>query len=153
MSRAWRLPLAGLAVIALGACTVGPNSSYVGPIDAPADAQVLAAGMADFMAGRLPAASTIVALDPIAPGQAGNAVTPALVTALRERGFAIANEHQAGMPGSHRLRYWVTPLDNGDLVRLTVDGTEASRFFVRNTAGTLQAAGPYMVRLSAEAAS
>ena len=153
MSRAWRLPLAGLAVITLGACVAGPNSSYVGPIDAPADAQVLAAGMADFMAARLPAASTTIALDPTAAGQAGNALTPVLVTALRERGFAIANEHQAGMPGSHRVRYRVTPLDNGDLVRLTVDGTEASRFFARNTAGTLQAGGPYTVRLSAEAAS
>jgi len=137
----------------VGACAVGPDSSYVERIDTPGDAKVLASGLADFLAARLPASSSVIVLDPTPSGQAGNALTPALVTALRARGFAIANDRQAGMPGSHRVRYWVTPLDNGDLVRLTVDGTEASRFFARNTAGTLQAAGPYMVRLSAEAAS
>jgi hypothetical protein len=43
----------------------------------------------------------------------------------------------------HHPRYLVTALDNGDLVRLTLDdATEGSRFFVRNTAGGLQAGGP-----------
>jgi hypothetical protein len=46
----------------------------------------------------------------------------------------------------HHPRYLVTALDNGDLVRLTLDdATEGSRFFVRNTAGGLQAGGPLTV--------
>jgi hypothetical protein len=53
----------------------------------------------------------------------------------------------------------VTPLDNGDLVRLAIDDlvrlaiddrTEASRFFVRNSRGGLQAGGPFMVRQNTE---
>ncbi len=35
---------------------------------------------------------------------------------------------------------------SGELVRLLLDGNkEASRFFVRNTAGALQSGGPYTV--------
>jgi hypothetical protein len=43
-------------------------------------------------------------------------------------------------------------LDNGDLVRVWIDDrAQASRLFVRNTAGGLQAGGPFMVRQMAEA--
>jgi hypothetical protein len=74
------------------------------------------------------------------------------VAALRDRGFAVADEGQAGTHGTHHIRYLVTPLDNGDLVRVSIDDSaQASRFFVRNTAGGLQAGGPFMVRQTAEA--
>ena len=64
----------------------------------------------------LPAASSTVVLDPTPSDQAGNALTPAFVAALRDRGFAVADDGQAGTPGTHHIRYLVTPLDNGDLV-------------------------------------
>ncbi|MGH7071566.1 MAG: hypothetical protein ACREFO_16355, partial [Acetobacteraceae bacterium] len=114
----------------------GPNSSYVAPLQQPADAHVLANGMAAFVAMRFPAGSSTVVLDPTPSDQARNSLTPALASALRRRGFAIAEDGQPVPAGAHHLRYLVTPLDNGDLVRLTLDGaTEGSRFFVRNTAG------------------
>ena len=92
-------------------------------------------------------------LDPTPSDQAGNDLTPVFVAALRDRGFAVADARQAGASGAHHIRYLVTRLDNGDLVRVSIDGgaMEASRFFVRNTAGDLQAGGPFTVRQMAEA--
>jgi hypothetical protein len=146
MIRPWPLCLNFLAAVALAACTIGPNTSYVAPLQQSADAQVLADGMADFIAMRLPAASSTVVLDPTPSDQAGNALTAAFAAALRLRGFAVAEANQHVTAGAHRIRYLVTPLDNGDLARLTIDNsTEGSRFFVRNTAGTLQAGGPFAV--------
>ena len=130
----------------LAACALGPGSSYVAQLQQPADAEVLADGMADFVAMRFPAASSTVVLDPTPSDQAGNALTPAFAAALRRRGFAVAEDGQPVPAGVHHIRYLVTPLDNGDLVRLTIDdSTEGSRFFVRNTAGGLQAGGPFTV--------
>jgi hypothetical protein len=64
----------------------------------------------------------------------------------------ITDNGQAVPARAHHLRYLVTSLDNGDLVRLTLDdATEGSRFFVRNTAGGLQSGGPFTVT-QAEAA-
>lgn len=130
----------------LAACALGPGGSYVSRLGTPADAQVLAASMVEFVATKLPAASSAVVLDPTPSGQAGNPVTPAFVAALRDRGFAVADDRQARTAGAYRIRYLVTPLDNGDLVRVSIDGrAEASRFFVRNSAGRLQVGGPFTV--------
>jgi hypothetical protein len=145
MNVSFRLNLVFVAALMSG-CAVGPDSSYVAPLRQPADAETVADDIAAFVAMRLPATSSTVALDPTPLSQAGNAVTPALAAALRHRGFGVAEATQAAPPGAHRLRYLVTSLDNGDLVRLTLDdNAEGSRFFVRNTAGGLQSSGPFMV--------
>lgn len=147
MSRLSLLLASSLLAVALTGCAVRPDESFVERIEAPADAQVLATGMVDFVVARLPAASSTVVLDPTPSDQAGNALTPAFVAALRQHGFAVADSAQVGTAGVHRLRYWVSALDNGTLIRLSLDGsTEAARFFVRNTAGGLQPGGPFMVR-------
>jgi hypothetical protein len=136
----------------LAGCTLGPDTSYVAELQQPADAEILVNGMAAFVAMRLPAASSTVVLDPTPSDQVRNSLTPALTAALRRRGFAVAEDGQAVSAAVHHLRYLVTSLDNGDLVRLTLDGAiEGSRFFVRNTAGGLQSGGPFMVT-QAEAA-
>ena len=137
-----------LACVSLAACAGSPAGSYVAPSTAPADAQTLAAGIADFMASSLPAASTTLALEPPAPEQSGNALTPVLANALRRRGFATVDaDGDAVPPGARRVRYRVTPMDGGDLVRLTIDGgtIQGNRFFARNRAGYLQAGGPFTV--------
>jgi hypothetical protein len=145
MIRPCRFVLPCLAALLTG-CALGPHSSYVAQLEEPADAQVLANGIAAFVATRLPAASSVVALDPTPSDQADNSLTPALASALRRRGFAVAEEGQTLPSGAHHLRYLVTPLDRGNLVRLTLDGTsEGSRFFVRNSAGGLQSGGPFTV--------
>jgi hypothetical protein len=149
--RVARFALPCLAALLTG-CALGPDSSYVAQLPQPADAETLANGIADFVAMRLPAASSTVELDPTPSDQARNSLTPALATALQRHGFAVAEDGQAVTAGAHHLRYLVTPLDNGDLVRLTLDdAAEGSRFFVRNAAGGLQSGGPFMVT-QAEAA-
>lgn len=153
MTNPLRLGLSLLVACSLAACAAGPGNSYVGPVDTQADAQMLASDMADFVAGQLPAASSTVVLDPTPSGQASNDLTPAFVAALRDRGFAVADSRQGDASGAHHVRYLVTRLGNGDLVRVTIDGgaAEASRFFVRNAVGNLQAGGPFTVRQMAEA--
>lgn len=144
MSRRLRLvPLA--AVCGLAACAVGPNTSYVDSLSAPADATVIAAGIGTFLRTQMPAASSTIALDPTPMDQASNALTPALADNLRQQGFAVADG--VAPAGAHTLRYWVTPMDgSGELVRLMIDGRkEASRFFARSTAGGLQSGGPFTV--------
>jgi hypothetical protein len=149
-----RTPCQALVLLAaslLGGCALGSSGSYVANLRAPADAQVLASGMVDFVAAELPAASSTISLDPTPSGQQKNALTPALLRDLRQRGFAIADGNQADQAGIHHLRYLVTPLEGGVLVRLSIDDrTQAARFFAPNTAGSLQAGGPFMVRRLAE---
>ena len=137
----------------VAACALGSGSSYVDRVVTPADAKVLAGAMAEFVAGRLPAGSSAVILDPTPSEQAANALTPAFVAALRDRGFAVADASQVGAPHTRRIRYLVTRLDNGNLLRVTIDdgAAEASRLFVRNSTGDLQAGGPFTVRQMARA--
>lgn len=144
--------LVSLAASLLGGCALGASGSYVADLRAPTDAQVLASGVVDFVAAELPAASSSIALDPTPSSQQKNALTPALLRDLRQRGFAIADDKQADQAGIHHLRYLVTPLEGGVLVRLSIDDrTRAARFFTRNSAGSLQAGGPFMVRQLTEA--
>jgi len=105
----------------VAACALGSGSSYVDRVVTPADAKVLAGAMAEFVAGRLPAGSSAVILDPTPSEQAANALTPAFVAALRDRGFAVADASQVGAPHTHRIRYLVTRLDNGNLLRVTIE--------------------------------
>ena len=152
MSRPSWAALPFVAAALLAACATAPGGSYVAELQQPADAEALANGMAEFVAARLPAAASALALDPTPSGQAGNAVTPALAAALRRHGFAIAESRQPSPAGAHHLRYLVTPLDAGVLVRLTIDqSTEGARFFARDSAGALRSGGPTTVT-QAEAA-
>jgi hypothetical protein len=126
--------LAGLAACA----TNGPSTSYVAAVDSEADAKQLAGAAAEFAARKLPASST-VSLDPVPDGQSKNALTPAICEALKGRGFIVADRSH------HFLRYLATPLGDGDLLRLSLDGTEVSRFFIRSDKG-LQPGGPFTLR-------
>ncbi len=137
-----------LALIGLAGCASGPDTSLVEPSLAPSDARLIATGISTFLRGQLPAASTTIILDPPAVDQTGNALTPVLTDTLRQQAFAVATA--IAPPGAHRLRYWVTPLDgSGELVRLRIDGrTQAAQFFARDTAGALQAGGPFTVMQS-----
>jgi hypothetical protein len=135
----------GLA-LCLSACALDPNGSYVAQIERPEDAAILASGITTFVAAKLPAASTAIVLDATPADQAGNGLTPALAEALRRAGFAVADPTQAMSGIGHHLKYLVTPLDSGSLVRLVLDDrTAASRFFARSPSGELQAGGPFTV--------
>lgn len=132
--------------LGLSACAFDPSGSYVAQIERPEDAAVLASGITTFVSAKLPAASTTIVLDATPTDQTGNSLTPALAEALRRAGFAVADPTQTMSSSGHHLKYLVTPLDSGSLVRLVLDDrTAASRFFGRNTSGELQAGGPFTV--------
>lgn len=143
-----RFMLALVVALGLAGCAGVVDASYVGPLAAPADAAVLASGITEFMAARLSPATTTLALDPLASDQTSNALTPALTASLRKRGFATVEAGGAAPPGARHVRYWITPMGTGNLVRLTIDGgaIEGSRFFIRNSKGGLQAGGPFTVK-------
>lgn len=140
MTRALPLLLAGLV---LTACA--DNRSYVAPGQGPADARVLANGVADFMSQRLRTPHATVML---APAQADNDVTEEITAALKRRGFSVTTEGTDAAAGQP-LRYLVTPLDNGDLLRMKLKGVASgARFFTRGPGG-LQPSGPFTVTVEA----
>jgi hypothetical protein len=146
------LPAALLAALALGGCatTPRPSLSHVSGVSA-SDAALLANAMAQFLGQQLPRAATTLVLQPPSRDQASNALTPALHSALVQAGFGV-QEAAPGTPlpnsGGYALRYLVSPLDAGVLVRLQYHQTEASRWYARNSSGQLQAASPFTVRVA-----
>ncbi len=139
-----------LAVLLLAGCaTSRPPGSYVSGVF-ESDAALLASAMVEYLGEQLPPASTTFLLQPPARDPLGNALTPALGSALRQAGFAV-QEAAPGSPagsGVYALRYLISPLDAGVLVRLQYQQTEASRWYVRNSRGELQAASPFTVRVA-----
>lgn len=136
-----RILAPALALACLSGCALdGPAASYVAPVlTSQGDAQALAASIASVAEAALPPGPGAVWLEPPASGQDGGDVGPALTAILGRNGFRIAEAPE----GAHRLRYWLTPLDQGDLVRVAVDGApRAACVFARAANGTLQPASP-----------
>lgn len=136
-------PLALLPILLLAGCASTGGSYVDGSAFAAGDAATLASEMTTFVKSTLPPGSSTLVLDPPPAEQASNTLTPVFADSLRQAGFAIA---PAATPEARHIRYLVTPLDGGTLVRLSVGGTQAARFFVREAGGGLQARGPFMVR-------
>lgn len=135
-----------VAVVALSGCAIGPDTSYVGEFRQPDDAGVVATAMAEFVSMRLPGAPGVLALDPTPSDEVRNALTPAFASALRRCGFTVGGNTRPYDGTTHRIRYLVTPLDDGILARLTIDGTtEGSQFFARMAGRGLQPSGPFTV--------
>jgi len=126
-----------LTVISVSGCAIGPNTSYVGNFGPPGDAGAVATAMAEFVSMNLPrAARGVLVLDPTPANQARNTLTPMFDAALRRYGFTIGDGSRPLAGTTHRVRYLVTPLDNGALARLSIDGTtEGAQFLVRNSGG------------------
>jgi hypothetical protein len=142
------MPALGILVtIAVSGCAISPNTSYVGEFGQPADARAVATTMAEFVSMTLPGAPGVLVLDPTPSDQASNTFTPSFAAALRRYGFTIGDDRRPLAGTMHRVRYLLTPLDNGVLARLTIDeSTEGAQFFARNAGGSLQPGGPFTVR-------
>lgn len=142
-----------ILVLALAACaSTRPTMSYVAGGLSPADATVLATDIADHLADPLPPAKSSVVLDPPA-SQAADALTPVLLSKLRSTGYGVivADPKTGAKPGAGTpVRYLVSPLDNGVVLRLQYLGVEATRFYPRSAGGALVAAGPFTVREGAQ---
>lgn len=140
-----RLTICAAVVASIGGCaTTQGGGSWVGKVN-EGQARQVAEGMAGFVAQQLPPARTTLVLEPPAEGQGSNAVTSALGPALRQAGFAVADP-KAEVSGAVRVRYLVTAMDDGVLVRLRLGDTEAARWYRPDAAGSLAAASPFTVR-------
>ncbi|MCC8943106.1 conjugal transfer protein TrbH [Bradyrhizobium sp. Arg68] len=140
-------------VLALGACaTTRPTMSFVAGGLSPADAMVLANDVATHLADSLPPAKSSLVLDPPASRNA-DVLTPVLLTKLRSAGYGVieADPRTGAKSGEGTpVRYLVSPLDNGVVLRLQYLGVEATRFYPRSAGGALVAAGPFTVRGGAQ---
>lgn len=134
------------SVLALSACaTVGMSASYVAPLSNQNDAPVLAGGIVSVLNKELPAGRVYVAFD---HPEGSDDVRIALNEAMHKGGLLIAPPGQTGQ-NVHQVHYWITPLDNGDLERVQIDGkTLASVVFDRSTAGGLIMRHPFTVLAS-----
>jgi hypothetical protein len=131
MSKA--LPLLGMVLMA--GCAA-PMASYVEPITSE-DTKVISAGIGSFVSDRqTPNAGPIVLESP----EGDALMAPEIKSALEAAGYKVV-----GSGGKHRLRYQVMALDTGVLMRLSLDGGDAARFYQRQ-AGTLSPSGPFTFR-------
>lgn len=141
---------AGVVSAMLTGCAMLPsrNTSYVSArITAPADARMIADDAASYLTHPLPPARTTLVLDPPQRVQ-GNVMTPTFEAALRSKGYAVTelNRHPSAKPKGVQLRYLVSPLDSGVLLRLQYEGVEAARFYPRAASGALTIGAPFTVR-------
>ena len=137
-----RRALPFVAGLALSACAMQPDS-YVGTVGGPSEAQTIANGITDFAAAHLSPGKLVLA--PIPGDQAQNAVTPALVRSLQAAGFTVEAKPDKD---AHALQYVVTPLDTGDLLRITLDQDIMGARFFTNDGGRLIADNPFTVRIA-----
>lgn len=132
-----------------GCAALRPGMSYVAPEISATDAKVLASDAVDYLAGALPAARTTVVLDAVS-NERSDVLRPALIADLRATGFGVRPMVQPtpdarpadGVP----VRYVVSQLEGGVVMRLHYRGTEAARFYRRGNDGALAVSGPFTVR-------
>ena len=150
MSRA----LLVLALLALSACA--STRTRPGDALAAADASFMASEVAAYVAVELPPASSTVWLAlPSAPAPESKVAPaplgPAVAAALRDRGFAVV-EDSAASDGAHAVSVDALELAGssaagaGVLLKVSIDGAAASRWYEREASGGLAAAGAYTVR-------
>ncbi len=131
-----------IPLIAGGCASLQPSMvSYVGVTDLH-DVSYVASAITTYVATKLPPSSSTVLLEQ--PPGGWDPVTPELRDELRSRGFTMADA--AHPAGAHTLSYIATPFEGGMLVEISIDGAQASQFLARDSAGKLEAGGPYTVR-------
>lgn len=113
------------------------QSKNVGPQIAAPDVGPVTEDMAQFLAFQLPAAKTTLAIEP-----AETPLHQSLIGQLTGKGFGVSDDD----PQAVSLRYLVTPLDGGVLVRMQYKHTEASRYYPRASDGSLSFSNIYSVR-------
>ena len=92
----------------------------------------------------------IIALASLPEAQAGNPVTGQIRDKLSQRGYRFAGPEAAGQ---HHLQYRVSRYGQEVLLRVTLDGVEASVLFARDAQGVLKAAAPLAMRQKGKAPS
>ena len=126
-------------LLLLAGCATGIPNSYVEAVTSQ-DAKTIGEGIVAFVRDRQKPAAGPIALE---VPEDDVLLAPEIKAALESAGYKVSG------PGArHRLRYQVTPLGTGMLVRLSLDGGDAARFYQRNL-GTLAPNGPFTLREAA----
>ena len=112
--------------------------NYVAPEVSLADSEKIAADMARFLANQLPPARTTIGLS-----GSSSMFNEMLVNELAWRGFGISEGGSGDDEQVVQLRYFVTILDTGIVVRMRYNAHVAGRFYQR---GTPLLGGVYVVR-------
>lgn len=116
--------------------------SYVSKEISVYDSETIGEDMARFLASQLPAAKTTLYIEPT-----NTLVRQVLVGELTDMGFGIVEMKQGSAVA---LQYFVTPLDNGVLVRMRYNDMISSRYYSRQTDGSLFPSSKVAVREAAK---
>lgn len=117
---------------------IGQNATVILLGITPADSTAISQDMAEYLASQLPPAKTTIGMDVLK-----NPLHLKLSDALALRGFGVTT---VNADGAVWIRYYVTDLDRGLLVRLRYGNTVASRFYDRAHDGSLSLYSPFTVR-------
>jgi len=150
--------LALLVTVTLAGCvSTRPGMSYVAPDITAADAALLAADAVEHLRVSLPPAHTTVVLE---PPTTHDVVTPVLVERLRAAGYGLVlvepqggRAEEAKTANGVKVRYLVSPMQHGVLLRLQYKDVEAARFYPRGSDGNLVQSVPFMVRIAGQGVS
>lgn len=118
--------------------------SYVYQEISEEDSEAVGEDMAKVLVSQLPAAKTTLYVEP-----SNTYVRAVLVEELAAKGFGILEmkpEHGPAIP----LQYFVTQLDNGVLVRMKYQDKVTSRYYGRQTDGSLFPSNKVAVREAAK---
>lgn len=136
------------AALLLSGCTGMFRKPYISRGVSEADAAAVAVEMAAYIGRIHPPAQTIIAIDLPRLARWRDPVAPVLAESLRRSGFAVM-ESDTGVAvpvNAHLVSYAVSAWPDGLSVQITMDGTIASRWYVRGAGGGLIAVSPFAVR-------
>jgi hypothetical protein len=137
-----RLLLIFALTLALAGCGLfQPMGSWV-ELTSDADCGPLSDAIVVFVAQSVPTAGATIAIAELPAEQGGSRLSVEVREKLISRGY----RPEVGDEGVNRLRYLVTRYGERILLRVTVNDTEASVLFARDSAGTLRADTPLTMR-------
>lgn len=124
----------------------GPSDGSTAVPLATADANRMAEATTSFLAVQLPPAATTLYVVGPAGCDRRDTYTPALTTALRQAGYALAADVRLN-PAAHVVKYHVTEgWQDSVILRLQLDNRETTQLFVRGPDGVLREAGPLTIK-------
>lgn len=138
--------------LVITACATSGTTSFVAKEITQVDAEILTNDIISYLEKPLPPASTTLILE--APSQKqgqADVLTPLLIEKLRVHGYGVTeikaktDSAQTEEKGT-TLRYLAFPFRNGIVLRLQYEQNEASRYYPRDTAGSLITEHPFTVR-------
>jgi hypothetical protein len=119
-------------------------ASYVAKEISEVDSETIGEDMAKFLASQFPAAKTTIYVE-----SSDSLVQEVLMEELTEKGFGILPVKPTQGPAVS-FQYFVTNLGNGVLVRMRYAETISSRYYGRQSDGSLYASGKIAVREDAK---